>query len=94
MLRWAWLTCQVLLHLWALLQEPGPSQGPSVQHGHVLVHHCLVGLVVVRPLKAVGVDPAGANKHSLHTSALPPRRSAGLRDFERGAQKHILIPKH
>lgn len=51
-------TCHILLHLRLLLQELGPSHGPPVQDHHVLVHHVLVGLVVVRPLKAVGVNPA------------------------------------
>lgn len=52
------LTCQVLLNVRALLQELGPSEGPSVENGHVLVHHFLVGLVVVSSLKAIGVNPA------------------------------------
>lgn len=51
-------TCHILLHLRLLLQELGPSPGPPVEDDHVLVHHVLVGFVVVWPLKAVGVDPA------------------------------------
>lgn len=77
MLPWRSVTCQVLLNVWALLQEPGPAQRPSVEHSYVLVHHFFIGLVVVGSLKAVGVDPAGANPHRLHTSALPQRRPAG-----------------
>lgn len=67
--RWS-LTCQVLLNVRAVLQEPGPSQRPSVEHSYVLVHHFFVGLIVVRSLEAIGVDPAGASPHSLHTSGL------------------------
>lgn len=52
------VTCQVLLDVRALLQELGPPERPSVENGHILVHHFLVGLVVVSSLKAIGVDPA------------------------------------
>lgn len=50
-------TCHILLHLRLLLQELGPSPRPPVEDDHVLVHHVLVGFIVVRPLKAVGVNP-------------------------------------
>lgn len=54
-------TCHVLLHKWFLLQELGPSHGASVEHRYVLIHHLLVGVKVIMPLKAVGVDPVGTN---------------------------------
>lgn len=66
MLRWWSVTCQVLLNVWALLQEPGPSHRPSVEHSYILVHHLFIGLIVLRSLKAIGVDPAGAN-HTVYT---------------------------
>lgn len=89
MLRCWSVTCQVLLNVWALLQEPGPSQRPSVEHGSVLVHHFFIGLVVVRSLKAVGVDPAGANPHSLHTSALLGLNAAAAEGLWRCGQKTL-----
>lgn len=57
-------TCQVLLYTRLLLQEFGPSHGPSVEDSHVLVHHLLIGLKILMSLEAVGVNPAGANPHS------------------------------
>lgn len=56
--RAVFVTCQVLLHMRLLLQELGPSDRPSVEDSHILTHHILIGLEVVRSLEAVGVNPA------------------------------------
>lgn len=57
-------TCQVLLHMWLLLQELGPSHRPSVEDSYILIHHILIGFKVVRSLKAIGVNPAVGNPQS------------------------------
>lgn len=50
-------TCQALLHVWFLLQELGPSHGPSVKHSDILLHHILIWFKVVRSFKAIRVNP-------------------------------------
>lgn len=73
-------TRHVLLHVRPLLQELGPPGGPPGDHGRVLLHHLLVGVHVVTPLEAVGVNPAGVNEHSAEAMSGGARRStAGSR---------------